>query len=81
MIMVWPNLLLSIYTLIALVFLDKTYREGKAAGGPWEGMRLLGLALCLFWPALFGYIVFAAYRDRRKGLAEATENCSGFDAK
>ncbi|KQY25980.1 hypothetical protein ASD31_20370 [Rhizobium sp. Root482] len=79
--MAWPNPLLSIYTLIALVFLDRTYREGKAAGGNWDGMRLLGLALCLFWPALVGYIVFAAWRDRRAGLpVEAGSSC-GIDAK
>lgn len=55
---------LSFYTLISLFFLDNTYREGEASGR-WDGMRVLGLVLCLAWPALLVYVVFSAYRDRQ----------------
>lgn len=57
--------LLSLYTLICLFFLDNTYREGEAAGGAWDGMRVLGLVLCLLWPLLVAHVIFSAYRDRQ----------------
>ncbi|MBP1858371.1 hypothetical protein [Rhizobium herbae] len=58
---------LSFYTLISLFFLDNTYREGEAAGSSWDGMRVLGLVLCLIWPLLLVYVIVSAYRSRQTG--------------
>lgn len=63
--MAWSNLLLSIYTLICLVFIDNSYQEGDAAGGTWDAMRVLGLVLCLVWPLLLVYVIVSAFRDRQ----------------
>jgi len=60
-------LFLSFYTLISLFFLDNTYREGDAAGNGWDGMRVLGLVLCLIWPLLLVYVIVSVYRSRQTG--------------
>lgn len=60
-------LFLSFYTLISLFFLDNTYREGEAAGSGWDGMRVLGLVLCLIWPLLLVYVIVSVYRSRQTG--------------
>jgi hypothetical protein len=65
--MPWSNLLLSFYTLICLFFLDNTYREGEAAGGAWDSMRVFGLFLCLFWPLLVVHVIISACRNRQTG--------------
>ena len=65
--MPWSNLLLSFYTLICLFFLDNTYREGEAAGGAWDAMRVLGLFLCLLWPLLLVHVIISACRNRQTG--------------
>jgi hypothetical protein len=58
---------LSFYTLICLFFLDNTYREGEAADSGWDGMRVLGLVLCLIWPLLLVHVIILAYRGRQTG--------------
>jgi hypothetical protein len=65
--MLWSNLLLSFYTLICLFFLDNTYREGEAAGGAWDAMRVLGLFLCLLWPLLLVHVIISACTNRQTG--------------
>lgn len=54
------------YTLICLFFLDNTYREGVMAGNGWDGMRVLGLVLCLVWPLPLVHVIILIYRDRRR---------------
>jgi hypothetical protein len=61
--MVW---FLSFYTLICLFFLDNTYREGEIAGEGWDGMRVLGLFLCLLWPLLLVHVMILAFRGDRR---------------
>lgn len=58
------TLLLSLYALICLFFLDNTYREGEIGGGGWDVMRILGLMACLVWPLMLFYVIACAYRDR-----------------
>lgn len=65
--MPWSNLLLSFYILISLFFLDNTYREGEAAGGAWDAIRVLGLSLCLLWPLLLVHVIISACRNRQAG--------------
>ncbi|OBZ94406.1 hypothetical protein ADU59_17215 [Pararhizobium polonicum] len=55
------------YTLICLFFLDNTYREGEMAGNGWDGMRVLGLVLCLVWPLLLVHVIILVYRARQTG--------------
>lgn len=61
----WQTLAILAYALIALVFLDNTYREGKVyLGGQWDAHRIAGLALCTLWPLVLAYAAVSAYRNR-----------------
>jgi hypothetical protein len=58
-------ILLTVYALVALMFLDTTYREGQTGvRRGWDAMRVTGLVYCLAWPLLILHIVIVAYRDR-----------------
>lgn len=59
------TILFATYTLVALFFLDATHREGEAQGGAWDGMRVLGMLLCLIWPVLIVHVAVLAYRRRQ----------------
>lgn len=59
------TVLFASYTLVALFFLDATHREGEAQGGAWDGMRVLGMLLCLIWPVLIVHVAVLAYRRRQ----------------
>ncbi len=65
--MTWPAFSLSIYTLIGVLFLENTYREGKTAGGHWDWQRILGLLLCLVWPLALVWVLISAYKHRQAG--------------
>lgn len=65
--MTWPALFLSIYTVVGLLFLDSTYREGRAGGGHWDWPRLFGLVLCLVWPLALVWVLISAYKQRQAG--------------
>ncbi|WP_426128172.1 hypothetical protein [Pararhizobium sp. PWRC1-1] len=58
---------LAFYALICLFFLDNTYREGEIGGGGWDGMRVLGLVLCLVWPLLLVHAIVMARLSRLTG--------------
>jgi hypothetical protein len=58
-------ILLTLYTLVALIFLDITFREGRSGRRRgWDAMRIMGLLFCLAWPLLILHITIVAYRDR-----------------
>lgn len=59
------TILLSLYTLVALFFLETTFREGEMAQTKgWDIMRVAGLLYCLAWPLLILHVSIVAYRDR-----------------
>lgn len=43
---------LVIYVIGTAISLTMTYLEGVKKGREWDVMRVMGLALCLIWPAL-----------------------------
>ncbi|KQS63705.1 hypothetical protein ASG39_13830 [Rhizobium sp. Leaf371] len=59
------TILLTLYALVALLFLEMTYREGEMSlAGGWDIMRVVGLLYCLAWPLLIVHVSIVAYRDR-----------------
>ncbi|MDX3927617.1 MAG: hypothetical protein QHC90_17640 [Shinella sp.] len=65
--MTFEALMMAFYTFVALRFLDCTLREGGVRGG-WDLHRILGLLLCLVWPATLAGVAFVAYQQRRNRL-------------
>lgn len=50
--MVFTTVLILIYAIGAITALATTYIEGERKGDDWNVLRILGLLLCLVWPAL-----------------------------
>jgi hypothetical protein len=65
--MTWSALFLSIYTVIGVLFLESTYREGRRGGGHWDWLRIFGLLLCLVWPLALVWVLISAYKHRQAG--------------
>lgn len=59
------TILLALYTLVTLLFLETTFREGEMAQvKSWDIMRVAGLLYCLAWPLMILHVTILAYRDR-----------------
>ncbi|SES36535.1 hypothetical protein [Rhizobium sp. NFR03] len=59
------TILLALYTLVTLFFLETTFREGEMAQvKSWDIMRVAGLLYCLAWPLMILHVTILAYRDR-----------------
>lgn len=59
------TILLALYTLVTLFFLETTFREGEMAQvKSWDIMRVAGLLYCLAWPLMILHVTIFAYRDR-----------------
>lgn len=67
-------MLITVYAIIAALFLVMTFLEGQRKGLPWSPYRVLGLMLCAVWPALLLYVVATAaiehYGDRSSKIAK-----------
>lgn len=60
-------LLMAFYTLIALLFIDCSLREGAEKGDRWDVDRVLGLLLCIAWPLALAGTLLVAYQEREIG--------------
>ncbi|NHT76019.1 hypothetical protein C8J35_10522 [Rhizobium sp. PP-F2F-G38] len=59
------TILLALYTLVALFFLETTFREGEMAQVKgWDILRVAGLLYCMIWPLMVLHVTILAYRDR-----------------
>jgi len=58
---------LILYFAVAAVFLAQTLSEGARRRLPWNGYRVLGVALSLAWPILIAITVVLAFREARWG--------------
>lgn len=59
----FATLALIVYGLIALVFLENTFREGHVRERAWDMPRVAGLLLCLVWPLLLiGIVILARFQ-------------------
>ncbi len=61
------SLIYILYLLIAVAFFIATFREGQKANGPWNGKRVLGLALSLVWPVLIVAAIISVIYRRERG--------------
>jgi hypothetical protein len=59
------NAALLLYAAVALLVLVQTLSEGSRKQLPWNGYRILGVALSLAWPVLLAIVVAMAVRERR----------------
>lgn len=60
-------LFLAGYTFIALCFIACSLYEGERSGGGWDFYRLLGLLLCVVWPATIVTIMIVLRQEREIG--------------
>jgi Ca2+/Na+ antiporter len=60
-------LIMALYTLVALLFIDCSLREGEEKGGQWDLDRILGLLLCIAWPLALAGTLLVAYQEREIG--------------
>ncbi|CZT33326.1 hypothetical protein [Rhizobium sp. 9140] len=59
------TILLALYTLVTLFFLETTFREGEMAQvKSWDILRVAGLLYCTIWPLMVLHVTILAYRDR-----------------
>ncbi|KQR79133.1 hypothetical protein ASG25_19110 [Rhizobium sp. Leaf384] len=59
------TILLTLYALVALFFLETTFREGEMSlTKGWDMMRVVGLLYCVAWPLMIVHVGIVAYRDR-----------------
>ena len=68
--MVWGsgvNVALFLYAIVAALFLARTLGEGTRKRLPWNGYRVLGIALSLVWPIVLAITVVLALRETRWG--------------
>jgi hypothetical protein len=63
------NVALALYGIVAAMFVIPTLDEGLRKHLPWNGPRVLGLALSLAWPILVVLGVVLILRDMRRRWA------------
>jgi ribose/xylose/arabinose/galactoside ABC-type transport system permease subunit len=61
------NAALLLYAMVAALFLGQTLTEGARKRLPWNGYRVLGVALSLVWPVVLAITVVLALRESRWG--------------
>ena len=61
------NVALFLYAAVAALFLAQTLSEGARKRLPWNGYRILGIALSLAWPILLAVTLVLALREARWG--------------
>ena len=57
------NVALALYAVIAGLFLMLSLDEGRRKQLPWDGHRLLGIALSLAWPVTIAVAAIAVFRE------------------
>jgi hypothetical protein len=60
------DLVILLYMAIAFAFALPTYREGRTSNVGGSAWRIIGLLLCLAWPALTLCVMLEVVRSKRE---------------
>lgn len=54
------------YCLVAAVFVGNCFNERRAKEAHWDGYRVAGIVLCMFWPLLLVAVAFTVRGERAR---------------